>query len=93
MPLLLLACALKVGIATLLLVEHRLLLLHVALRVVHIRLLISILDLGGGGALLCLLVLDYELEHLELVVLHCTHVLHLLLVDAFGLLEHAAMVA
>ena len=33
---------------------------------------------------------DDELKHLELVFLHCSHVLHLLLVDALSLLQHDA---
>lgn len=33
---------------------------------------------------------DNELKHLKLVFLHGSHVLHLLLVDALGLLQHDA---
>ena len=33
--------------------------------------------------------LDHKLQHLELVILHDSHMLHLLLVDALGLLQHA----
>ena len=62
----------------------------VGLWVVHILLLVLMSVLL---TLMTLLFLDHELEHLKLVLLECAHVLHLLLMDAFGLLEHAAVVA
>lgn len=38
------------------------------------------------GLMFLLRVFNHELEHLELILLHCAHMLHLLLMDALGLL-------
>ena len=77
-------------------------LLHVALSLrIHLRIHIWIVHVVLGllwlirlvGLAALLLALNYELEHFELVVLHCPHMLHLLMVHALGLLEHAAVAA
>ena len=65
-----------------------LLLLAVHVGILHHVLLLLLLR----GSRLRILALHDELEHLELVLLHGTHLLHLLLVGAFCLLEHAAVI-
>jgi hypothetical protein len=75
------------------------LLLHEALRIhlrVHVRVVhvvLGLLRLLLVGWAARLLAFNYELEHFELVVLHSPHMLHLLMVHALGLLEHATVAA
>ena len=65
-----------------------LLLLAVHVGILHHVLLLLLLR----GSRLRILALHDELEHLELVLLHGAHLLHLLLVGAFCLLKHAAVI-
>ena len=62
------------------------------LRIVHLLLHLHLSRPGLRIILFRLLVFNDELKHLELVVLHATHVLHLLLVQSLSLLQHAAMI-
>ena len=66
--------------------------LHVVL-----LLLLHLLHVLRGSQLACSLftlrVLHYQLKHLELIFLHGSHLLHLLLMDALVLIDGAAVAA
>ena len=83
----LLVVAIELGMIVRLLLLLLLLAVHVGI-LHHVLLLLLLLR----GSRLRILALHDELEHLELVLLHGAHLLHLLLMGAFCLLEHAAVI-
>ena len=66
-------------------------LLHHMLWVVHLGIRLLLLTLLRG--LVSLLIVDHKLEHLELIILHGPHMLHLLMVNTLRLLKHATVIA